>query len=123
MPKPRSRMHRAIQLQRYLEDEWPVRYPVNVAWSKDELDEDDPAATCTSIEDRGKEYAIILSFRHIPRIRDVGHFMMHEWTHLVLGLNHNHGDAFYLKLGEIERKFYEQGGWEKASEFHWKVKR
>ena len=106
-------------MQKWLEDEYPVRHPVNVLWSKERLDECDPCAVCGLLTDeRGdKEYFIVLSLKHVPLVKDVGYYMIHEWVHLVLGLNYGHGPPFDLQRGVIERDYNEGGGFEKTIEY------
>ena len=118
--KARTRMQRAEQMARWLSVLFPTRYPVNIYWRDKIVDVDgEELGGYCQLGDDDKSYNIYLSFREIRRVVDVADVMMHEWAHLLRGLQYEQDDPAYWGeyYGPIYWAFHYRGGADEVDQY------
>ncbi len=120
MPKARTRVQRGEQMKRWLNVRFPTRYPVSVYWRTEivDIDGEELDGYCRRGDD-GKSYNVYLSFNEIRRVAEVSDAMMHEWAHLLRGLQNEEDDPTYWGeyYGPLYWAFHYEGGSDEVDQY------
>ena len=118
MARARTRMTRVQQVARCLEDYFPVGRPVRIFWSRRKFTDVGGWELAGYCETDKKSYRIFLSFAGNPSINAAVDTLIHEWAHLLSGLNCSRHDGPWSEWhGRICGFLYDDAGLVLADEY------
>lgn len=113
-----NRFERAVQILRWLRDEFPLERLKRIEW-QNELIDDDGCVCHGWVVERGDDLVIQLSEKECRSRSVTIETVIHEAAHASLwddGLGYFHGDKFWIRYGRMQDA-YDHHGWSDSQSY------